>query len=117
MPVPDNGPDQEPELAREPGAARVSRRSVLRGAAGAGAAGLAMTAFAAPVLAAARPAGRGEAGAGAKQAAEADDVAGVEDVVVHVRSVRSGELDVYRGTSHVRVTDKDLAVRLARASK
>src|SRR5580693_5882869 len=109
MPVPDNGPAQEPELAGEPGAGRVSRRSVLRGAAGAGAAGLAMTAFAGPVLAAARPAGRVEAGA--KPTADADDMAGVEDVVVHVRSVRSGELDVYRGTSHVRVTDKDLAVR------
>ena len=39
-----------------------------------------------------------------------------EDVVVHVRNVRSGEMDVYRGTSHVKVTDRALAARLARAS-
>jgi hypothetical protein len=38
-------------------------------------------------------------------------------VVVHVRDLASGEMDVYRGTSHVRVQDRDLAVRLARASK
>jgi len=43
--------------------------------------------------------------------------ADVQDVVVHVRSVRSGEMDIYRGTSHARVTDRDLAARLARASK
>ncbi len=90
-----------------------SRRSVLRGAAGAGAAGLAMTtlagtAFAGPALAASRD--RDEA------AAAADEHDG-QDVVVHVRNVRSGEMDVYRGTSHVKVTDHALAARLARASR
>jgi hypothetical protein len=90
-----------------------SRRSVLRGAAGAGAAGLALTtlagtAFAGPAAAASRD--RTEA------AATADDHDG-EDVVVHVRNVGSGEMDVYRGTNHVKVTDRALAARLARASR
>ena|ERR1700722_11962113 len=118
MPIPDNGakPAPIPAAGADDQPGRVSRRSVLRGAAGAGAAGLAMTAFAGPALAAARPARPG-AEASSAPAAHAEDVADVEDVVVHVRNVRSGELDVYRGTSHVRVTDRDLAVRLARASK
>jgi hypothetical protein len=38
-----------------------------------------------------------------------------EDVVVHVRDVRTGELDVFSGTSHIRLSDPDLAARLARA--
>src|ERR1700722_16890849 len=118
MQIPDRGdrPAASPAVSADDEPGRVSRRSVLRGAAGAGAAGLAMTAFAGPALAAARPARPG-ADAASAPAAHADDVSDVEDVVVHVRNVRSGELDVYRGTSHVRVTDRDLAVRLARASK
>ena len=109
----------------EPGAAvrsdeesaGLSRRTVLRGAAGAGAAGLAMTALAGtalagPAMAASRRETRAEA-----HDNEAHDVTVGEAVVVHVRDVRSGELDVYRGTSHVKVTDRELAARLARASK
>jgi nitrogen fixation protein FixH len=49
--------------------------------------------------------------------AAGDDAQDGEAVVVHVRDARSGEMDVYRGTSHVRVTDRDLAARLARASR
>ena len=40
-----------------------------------------------------------------------------EAVVVHVRNIRSGEMDLYRGTSHVRVHDRARAAKLARASK
>jgi hypothetical protein len=86
---------------------------MLRGAAGAGAAGLAMTALvASPALAAGQH-------AHAAPAAEAvpDHIADGEAVVVHVRNVRSGEMDVYRGTHHVRVRDRALAARLARASQ
>jgi hypothetical protein len=105
--------DETKEPATQP-----SRRSVLRGAAGAGAAGLAMTtlagtAFASPALAAARERDR-DASAGASDASDDHDG---EDVVVHVRDVRSGEMDVYRGTSHVKVTDRALAATLARASR
>ncbi len=87
---------------------------MLRSTAGAGAAGLAMTALAAsPALAA-------SAHAHAEQEhAEhlPDHIADGEAVVVHVRNVRSGEMDVYRGTNHVRVHDRALAARLARASQ
>jgi hypothetical protein len=94
----------------EPG---VSRRSVLRGA-GAGAAGLAAAAVvgsAGPALAAAKPASsrRHETGTAAHDATTA------ESVVVHVRDARSGEMDVFAGTSHARLRDPDLAARLARA--
>jgi len=118
---------------------RPSRRSVLRGAAGAGAAGLAAAAVAgvaAPALAATPPArpvpssragsaGSDEsrtraAGLAAGPAAEpaagtAAHEAAAEPVVVHVRDARSGEMDVFAGTRHVRLTDQDLAARLARA--
>jgi secreted PhoX family phosphatase len=98
---------------------RLSRRTVLRGAAGAGAAGLAMsalagTALAGPAMAATRENSRNTRGAAQD---EAHDVTDGEAVVVHVRDVRTGELDVYRGTSHVRMTDRELAARLARAGK
>ena len=91
----------------------VSRRSVLRGA-GAGAAGLAAAAVvgsAAPALAAAKPASsrRHETGTPAHDATTA------QAVVVHVRDARSGEMDVFAGTSHARLRDPDLAARLARA--
>ena len=94
----------------------MSRRSILRGAAAAGAAGLAVSALGVPALARPRRASRGHsAGAAANSAAEAPD--GGEAVVVHVRDARSGEMDVYRGTSHTRVTDRDLAARLARVTQ
>jgi hypothetical protein len=91
--------------------ARMSRRSVLRGAAGAGAAGVAATAFAglaAPALASGRPAAR---------EAELSHEDTAEQFVVHVRDVKSGEIDVFRGTSHTRLTDRELAARLVRASR
>jgi hypothetical protein len=103
----------EPDVHPDP----MSRRTILRGAAAAGAAGLAVTALGGvPALAATSRADRGRpAGVAANPAGEAPD--GGEAVVVHVRDVRSGAMDVYRGTSHVRVTDRDLAARLARASQ
>jgi hypothetical protein len=95
---------------------RPTRRSVLRGAAGVGAAGLAATALAgtaAPAFAAAtRPAAPAARGTKAEEGTDT-----TEQVVVHVRDVKSGEIDVFRGTSHARVVDRDLAARLARASR
>jgi hypothetical protein len=89
----------------------VTRRSVLAGA-GAGAAGLAVSSLVAgPALAAQRP--RRTAAVPARQEAGPDGDA----FVVHVRDIRSGEMDVYRGTSHVRVTDRSVAAALARASQ
>jgi hypothetical protein len=102
--------DREPK----PG---MSRRSMLRGAAGAGVAGIAVTALgtAGPALAAtaraAKPAARGAAGTAADDAADTD-----EQVMVHVRDARTGEIDLFSGTSHTRVQDRELAARLVRAS-
>jgi len=93
----------------------LSRRSMLRGA-GVGAAGLAAIAVAGPAVpalaAANRPAApaRGAVSAGARS----DGISG--PLVVHLRDVRSGEMDVFAGTSHTRLRDPELAARLARAS-
>jgi nitrous oxide reductase len=107
--MPDNDqPTGRPERPEAPGQSPVSRRSLL-GAAGVGAAGLAAVgAFgglaAAPATAATAPA-RSDHDPG-----ERPDSG--DHVVVHVRGDRIGELDVYRGTSHSRVQDPDLAARL-----
>jgi hypothetical protein len=98
------GPDQ-PAAGQRPD---LSRRSVIRGAAGLAGAGLAAGAItgaiAAPAAAAAaRPART--AGGGASPAGP---------VIVHVRDIRSGEMDVFAGTSHTRLTDPGLAARLVR---
>jgi hypothetical protein len=88
---------------------RLSRRSVLQGAATAGAAGLAVTALgaaASPASAATRPSSpRG----GAAKAASGP-------LVVHVRDANSGDIEVFHGTSKTRVRDKDLAARITRAA-
>ena len=93
--------------------AGLSRRSLLQGAATAGAAGLAVTAMgaAAPALAAtgtttAKP-------PAADQAHDHDTAAG--PIMVHVRDARSGDIEVFAGTSQTRLRDKDLAARIARA--
>jgi hypothetical protein len=89
---------------------RLTRRSLLQGAATAGAAGLAVTAMgaASPALAATnrgsapeRPASHGSSHAG--------------PIVVHVRDARSGDIEVFSGTSQTRLRDTDLAARIARA--
>jgi hypothetical protein len=89
----------------------LSRRSVIRGAAGLAGAGLAAgaitAAVAAPAAAAAkpaRPAGQATSDASSRG----------EPVIVHIRDVKSGEMDVFAGTSHVRLTDPGLTARLAR---
>jgi hypothetical protein len=37
--------------------------------------------------------------------------------VVHVRDAATGEIDVFRGTTHTRLHDRGLAAQLVRASK
>jgi hypothetical protein len=97
----------------------VSRRSVIRGAATAGAAGLAVTALGgalSPASASTRtPANARAAEApAAAQASGAEHVTG-EAIVVHVRDARTGDIEVFSGTSQTRMRDKDLAARIARA--
>ena len=115
MPLPDDAATPPSASPRDTRPEPLSRRSMLRSAAGAGAAGLAMTALAAsPALAASQ---RAQAAPAPEDEQVPDHIADGEAVVVHVRNIRSGEMDVYRGTSHVRVHDRALAARLARASK
>ena len=94
--------------------AAMSRRSLLQGAATAGAAGLAVTAMgaAAPALAATGT------GTGSPPAADQahDHHADAGPIMVHVRDARSGDIEVFAGTSQTRLRDKDLATRIARAA-
>jgi hypothetical protein len=103
--------DQEPAAAAGgPGQPGTTRRGVLCGAVGLGVAGLAAGALAgtaaAPAAAAASAAGNDDGGA-------AHD----EPLVVHVHDARTGVVDLYTGTRHVRLTDPQLAARLARAAR
>jgi hypothetical protein len=108
------GRPEDPTTATGEPQPGLSRRSVLRGVAGASAAGLAAAAVAGtagPALAAATSASSRTHDA----KAAASDAATSEPVVVHMRDARSGEMDVFAGTSHTRLRDPDLAARLARA--
>jgi hypothetical protein len=99
----------------------VSRRSVIRGAATAGAVGLAATALSgalSPAAAAStRPAAGARPAAGPQAPAPAggDVKAPAEPIVVHVRDAKSGDIEVFAGTSQTRLRDTDLAARIARA--
>lgn len=113
MPIPEEAAEMDVTSETGPAAGQLSRRSVLRSAAGVGAAGLAVTALAGtPALAASRLA-RPTAPAQHR----ADEPAAEEAVVVHVRDLRTGQMDVYRGTSRVRVHNRELAAQLTRASR
>jgi hypothetical protein len=109
-------------------ASRSTRRSVLRGAAGLGMAGMAAGALAGRVLPADRE--RTEATAHDAAAAQAGAQAGVptgeqagaltshdEPIVAHVHDARTGVVDLFIGTRQVRFTDRQLAARLARAAQ
>jgi len=91
----------------------LSRRTMLKGAAGVGAAGLAASALAGmalPAVAAVKAPTRTTHGPAGDDAAD-------EAIVVHVRDAASGEIDVFRGTTQLRLHDRDLAARLVRASR
>jgi len=106
---PDQSADGSAEGVQHPGP---SRRSILHGAAGLAGAGLAATAIgtlagpaAAATAAAAPRAHSGNAGAPSP----------AEPVIVHVRDLRSGEMDVFAGESKTRLRDPGLAARLVRS--
>jgi hypothetical protein len=102
-------PDQDSAEARRESTG-TTRRGMLRGAAGIGAAGLAAGVFAGM---AATPADA----AVTRDAATANDAAHDEPLVIHVHDARTGVLDLYTGEQHVRFTDHQLAARLARAAR
>jgi hypothetical protein len=87
----------------------VSRRSLLQGAAGAGAAGLAAATLGAAVL--------GSTATPAQAATTPAQAAGSDPLVVHVRDLRTGDIELFSGTTKTRVRDRDLAARIARASR
>ena len=102
-------PSQDAKRAADAGSpgGRLSRRSLLQGAATAGAAGLAVTALgaaASPALASVSQHNRPEVSHEHH-----------EPIVVHVRDAKSGDIEVFSGTSQTRLRDKDLAARIARA--
>lgn len=89
----------------------LSRRSVIRGAAGLAGAGLAAGAITGAIAtsaqaAAARPARPAQQAPG--------KVIPTEPVIVHIRDVSSGEMDVFVGTSQARLRDPSLAARIVR---
>ena len=113
-------PTEQADVPEEPGllasrgssgplGRRLSRRSVLQGAATAGAAGLAATAMGAaagPALAATGPSSPRSRG---------DVTTPSGPIVVHVRNATSGDIEVFSGTSQTRLRDAGLAARIARA--
>lgn len=109
------GPGQPAEATRP----AVSRRMLL-GVAGAGAAGLAAGTLggitATPALAGTRQ-GPGQPAAGGQATGQSGENAGDPDgpVVAHLRDARTGELDIFAGTSQTRVHDPRLAAQLIRA--
>jgi secreted PhoX family phosphatase len=91
-------------------AERMSRRSLLQGAAAAGAAGLAVTALGTAVSPAAA------ASSTTSPAPAHDDLtAPAGPIVVHVRNAKSGDIEVFSGFSQTSMRDKDLAARIVRA--
>jgi hypothetical protein len=90
-----------------------SRRSLLKGAAGVGAAGLAATTLAGLVAPAASAAVR----TSHKADETANEEAAGENFVVHVRNAATGELAIYHGTSETTVRDRALAARIVRATR
>ncbi len=97
-----------------------SRRAILRGAAGAGVAGVAAGALIGlPAgqarASAARSTARSASGTSSAAGQTADLAEPADDVVVHLRDARSGEMDIFSGTSQTRLRDPDLASRLVRA--
>lgn len=109
----------ENRTARPPGTAAEeregggpSRRTLLRGAAGVAGAGLAATAVAGAV---AGPALAAAASAAPAPAGSAGKASRGPAVVVHVRDAGTGEMEIFSGTSQVKVRDPQLAAKLVRA--
>jgi hypothetical protein len=117
-------PDQTGQLSagllEVPIRSPVSRRSLLRGAALASAAGLTAYSLAGasePALAAADSASAADRTGQAGPTAGTADIDTTDELVVHIRQTKSGQLDIFRGTNQTTVRDPDLVARLVRASR
>jgi hypothetical protein len=108
--MPGSHMDSAPEPAVETGQpSRPSRRSVLRGAAGAGAVSLAAAGGVAAVTGLARQ----DHPARQDTVASADALTG--PVMVYLRDAGTGEMDVFAGTGQTRLRNPALARQLLRA--
>jgi predicted nicotinamide N-methyase len=87
----------------------LSRRSLLQSAAGAG---LAVTAAATLGVAANAATHTNAANAAS---ATPDNAAADRSLVVHVRDIKTGDIEVFSGTNQTRVRDRALAARIAKA--
>jgi hypothetical protein len=102
--------DQDAHAVKGTNRPALSRRSLLQGAATAGIAATAIGVVAAPALAATKaPA----AGSGTRQTAQTADTP--DSIVLHVRDARTGDIEVFSGTTQTRLRDRDLAARIAKA--
>ncbi|QMU76982.1 hypothetical protein GXW83_16000 [Streptacidiphilus sp. PB12-B1b] len=97
-------------------ASALSRRGLIRNAAGAGAVGLAAGVLLSSGTAAAAPAEAGHAAALAPEPAE-DRTATGEPLIVHLPDAESGVLDIYHGERHSRVQNGELADALRNAAR
>jgi hypothetical protein len=89
----------------------MSRRSLLQNAAGAGLAVTAVTALGAATASVANA-----STASAQTAAKTTTASsGTTPLVVHVRDIKTGDIEVFSGTSQTRVRDRALAARIAQA--
>jgi nitrous oxide reductase len=86
----------------------LSRRSLLQSAAGAGLAVTAVTALGAAV-------GTGIGTGTVADATAGSHVTAAGSLVVHVRDIKTGDIEVFSGTSQARVRDRALAARIAQA--
>jgi hypothetical protein len=110
MPLSHGEPAPEPAVGTEQ-ASRLSRRSVLRGAAGAGAVGLAAAGGIAAV------AGIDRQDHSTRPDAVASAGAAGGPVMVYLRDASTGEMDVFAGTGQTRLRNPALARELLRAIK
>jgi hypothetical protein len=78
---------------------RLSRRNVLLGAATVGVGGAVVSV------------------ANLSEAFEGADAASDEAIVVHVKDLKAGRLDIFAGDQRIEVRDRDLAARLAKAAR
>lgn len=90
----------------------MSRRGLIRNAAGAGAAGLAAGVLLNAATGIAAAADRTSA-----QDLSAAPANAADSLIVHVRDARTGALDVFHGHRHIAVTDPALAAALLRAAR
>jgi nitrous oxide reductase len=88
----------------------LSRRSLLQSAAGAGLAVTAVTALGAAV-----GTGIGTSTGHVADATASSHVTAAGPLVVHVRDIKTGDIEVFSGTSQTRVRDRALAARIAQA--